>query len=112
MAGTLRAVSEGCVVVLPRSLVKPGKLGLWIEDGENSVQPGGMKRRSPTEYCNRKTKVIMGRDFLLVSRTCLRGPNKKFQFFHMSSLSAVEVNVKVAYREVCVSAQDSVSFFG
>lgn len=41
----------------------------------------------------------MGRDFLLVNNNCFRESNlgRKFQFFHMLSLSAVEVKVKEHY---------------
>ncbi|KAE9452627.1 hypothetical protein C3L33_15476, partial [Rhododendron williamsianum] len=44
-----------------------------------------------------RKKVVMGKDFLLVSRDGIRdfGAVKKFHFFHVPSLSAVEVRVKV-----------------
>lgn len=43
--------------------------------------------------------------FLLVSHACLRESDKKFQCFHMSSLSTIEVKVKKSTREVCPKAQ-------
>lgn len=56
----------------------------------------------------RKRKVIMGRDFLLVSRTCLPELDRQFQFFHMPSLSTVEVKVTGSTREVSSRAQPDV----
>lgn len=43
-----------------------------------------------------KKKVIMGRNFLLVSRDCLRESKfgRRFQFFHKPSLSSVVVKVQ------------------
>lgn len=73
------------------SFVKPEKMENREEAGKNLVQPGGMKCPSSTEYRQCKKKVIMCREFLLVSRTCLQEANKEFQFFHMPSLSAFEV---------------------
>lgn len=43
---------------------------------------------------SRHRKVILGREFLLVSRHCLHISDKRFRFFHMPSHSAVEVKVK------------------
>lgn len=46
----------------------------------NLVSRGGMKFRHQSK------KVIMGREFLLVRRHCLRDLDKRFRFFHMPSL--------------------------
>ncbi|KAI8573653.1 hypothetical protein RHMOL_Rhmol01G0293800 [Rhododendron molle] len=45
-------------------------------------------------FRHRPKKVIMGRDFLLVSRCCLRDSDTTFRFFHMASLSAMEVKLQ------------------
>ncbi|KAG5520846.1 hypothetical protein RHGRI_033425 [Rhododendron griersonianum] len=81
----------------------------------NLMSNGGLKFR------HRQKKVIMGREFILVSRHCLRGEDKRFRFFHMPSLSAVEVKVQepsltvshprspngLRAQEVCVDVRES-----
>lgn len=112
---TLLLNSLGCAALDPKvpchsppggygSFVKPEKMEKREEAGKNLVQPGAMKSPSPAEYLQCKKKVIMGREFLLVSHTCLREVNKKFQFFHMPSLSAFEVKIKVPSRKVSICA--------
>lgn len=56
------------------------------EPGKYLMSGGGMK--------SRHRKVILGREFLLVSRHCLHISDKRFRFFHMPSHSAVEFKVK------------------
>lgn len=78
------------------------KLSVTIETTETAkvvskvLNPPIVKRPRPPVFGHRRKKVIMGRDFLLVSRHCLQesSPGKKFLFSHMPSLSAVEVKVK------------------
>lgn len=105
MTGTLRVVSEGGCEMFPfGSFVKSKKMEMRERAGKTLAPPGGLKRPNIAGYQQRKKRVIMGRDFLLVSRTCLQGANKKFQFFHTSSLSAVEVKIKMPSLKVCFSA--------
>lgn len=45
-------------------------------------------------------KVIMGREFLLVSRHCLHSSDKRIRFLHMPGHSVVEVKVKEPFLTV------------
>lgn len=56
--------------------------------GKNLVSRDSMKLRRQTK------KVIMRREFLLVSRHFFQDLDKRFHFYHMSGLSTVDVEVK------------------
>ncbi|XP_058216416.1 uncharacterized protein LOC131327328 [Rhododendron vialii] len=101
-ADTLKAGSTGQCEVAPPSCVVSGGFEYVVESEKfDDVGKGALdhsvrvKWPRPSKY-QRKKKVIMGRDFLLVSRNCLweSDTGRKFQFFHMASLSAVVVKVK------------------
>ncbi|KAG5566502.1 hypothetical protein RHGRI_002158 [Rhododendron griersonianum] len=89
-------VSSGCAATkskidccVPASGSGSSSRFVWFEGPSKKLKScgGGLFRHRPK-------KVIMGRDFLLVSHRCLRDLDKRFRFFHMASLSAVEVKVQ------------------
>lgn len=83
----------------PNSTVELGSTAesVKVEEVVKGMQSYGQVKRPrfPVNgHC--KKKVIMGRNFLLVSRDCLRELKigRRFQFFHKPSLSTVAVNVQ------------------
>lgn len=71
------------------SVVKPMEID---EDGTVLGCSNGMVRARSLGSCQRRRKVRMGRGFLLVDRGCLV-TGRTFNFYHMPSLSVVEVKV-------------------
>lgn len=70
------------------------------EDHEvSSSNCASMRCSRPSKSSQRKKRVIMGRDFLLVRRNGLSDldQGKKFRFFHGPSHSVVEVQVKDSF---------------
>lgn len=83
----------------PNSSVELGSTAesVKVEEVVKGMQSYGQVKRPrfPVNgHC--KKKVIMGRNFLLVSHDCLRELKfgRRFQFFHKPSLSTVAVNVQ------------------